>query len=292
MRNINWSLDLSVESTQLPLTLGELRDHSRITDRASDQHLMATLLAATRYCETVQKRKYVLATYILRMDLFPGVIVLPKPPLSSVTSIQYVDSSGNTQTLDDSKYQADLTGDPGRIMPAFGVGAWPVIRSVFNAVTVTYVAGYANQIQETRVTPTAVAVDDVFNIKVDGVVVATFTATEATVANVTAGLQASFSVPGVTATDESTYVKLVSGTAGVPFSVTTGPTDGGSVDAQELPVTTITPAQAVPQSVKHAIRLLVEHWDVNREPIVVGTINQGLAFTVRDLLAGEKVFRF
>lgn len=292
MFDIKWSNELTTEATKLPLTLEDLRNHSRISDNASDEHLNDTLLAAVRYCETIQKRSYMLKTFTLRMDRFPWEIVLPMPPLSSVTSINYLDSGGTSQTLATDQYQVDLAGDPGRIKPATTVGVWPVTRAgAYNAVTVVYVAGYPIAAQETRVTPTAVEIGDVFNILIDGEVIATFTAVATTVASVVTGLVADFIYPKIVATDETNHMKLL-GTPGFPFGVTGGTVDGGSLDTQFVSIETVTPTPSVPQDVRHALRLLVEHWDVNREPIIVGTINQQLAHTVRDLLAGGKVYRF
>lgn len=73
-------------------------------------------------------------------------IVVPKPPLVSVTSITYVDTNGAPQTWDPSLYTVDApTGDfaePGRIYPNYGT-VYPVTRAQPAAVTIRFVAGYA-----------------------------------------------------------------------------------------------------------------------------------------------------
>jgi len=62
----------------------------------------------------------------------------------------------------------------------------------------------------------------------------------ATVANVTAGLTAVWNAStntlctGVTASDETTYVKLTADTAGTPFNVASSTTEGGGNDTQTL----------------------------------------------------------
>ena len=61
-----------------------------------------------------------------------------------MTSIQYVDDAGDTQTLSTSLYQVDTKSQPGRIIPAYGE-SWPTVRSdTLNAVTVNFVAGYGD----------------------------------------------------------------------------------------------------------------------------------------------------
>jgi uncharacterized phiE125 gp8 family phage protein len=69
------------------------------------------------------------------------MILVPRPPLQSVSSIAYVDSTGSTQTMDASAYIVDTRSEPGRITPAYGT-CWPTARCQINAVTITYVAGW------------------------------------------------------------------------------------------------------------------------------------------------------
>ncbi len=62
------------------------------------------------------------------------------PPLISVDSIEYLDTSGNRQTLPPSSY-AVTPGFPGRIAPAFGK-LWPLSLPQIGAVTLKYTCGY------------------------------------------------------------------------------------------------------------------------------------------------------
>ncbi len=97
-------------------------------------------------------------------------------------------------------------------------------------------------------TPANVAIGNVFNISVNGVVIATFTATATTVGNVTAGLVAAWnaaSAAGVpyayaaVAADLSTAFTLTASVPGVPFAVTMTATGGTA---------TLTPATTVASS--------------------------------------------
>jgi uncharacterized phiE125 gp8 family phage protein len=70
-----------------------------------------------------------------------GPIQLPLPPLQSVTSIQYVDPAGVTQTLDPSAYQV-IDGDIAEIWPTVG-RCWPTVQcDNRRAVTILFVCGY------------------------------------------------------------------------------------------------------------------------------------------------------
>ncbi len=98
--------------------------------------------------------------------------------------------------------------------------------------------------QVDSLTPANVEIGDIFTaIFADdygNTISVSFTATAATVANVTAGLTAAINGSGVAlvrrvvAEDMTTYIKLTAASAGRPFTVTTSTTDGGGVNNQTL----------------------------------------------------------
>jgi uncharacterized phiE125 gp8 family phage protein len=72
-----------------------------------------------------------------------GPIQLPLTPLQSVTSIQYVDPTGASQTLDSSLYQV-IDGDIAEIWPPPG-RCWPPVQwGNRRAVTIEFVCGYGD----------------------------------------------------------------------------------------------------------------------------------------------------
>jgi len=85
------------------------------------------------------------------MDSFPQFLIeLPRPPAISVTSIKYIDSGGDEQTLDASKYTTDFNSYVARIVPAYNE-IWPTTRAVIDSVIIEYVAGFgaASDVPET-----------------------------------------------------------------------------------------------------------------------------------------------
>ena len=114
---------------------------------------MAWLVAARQFAETYTHRALITQTWDLQLDGFPawsgltsdGGLELPKPPLVSVTSVSYVDTAGVTQTWAASNYTVDAPAGPwarmGRVVPGWSL-YYPVARTVPNAVTVRFVAGY------------------------------------------------------------------------------------------------------------------------------------------------------
>ena len=126
-----------------PVSLADMKLHLKIEsgETADDTLITTQISAATTYCQEFQHRSYVTQTRILYFDAFPLMFSVPYPPLISVTSIQYVDTNGDTQTLDSGQYRVDAGNQPGRITEAYNA-TWPATRNLTNAVILTYSAGY------------------------------------------------------------------------------------------------------------------------------------------------------
>lgn len=126
-----------------PLGLQELKDHLRVTHAREDALIDALIPAARRRAESFTGRALITQTWDRTLDWFPAEIILPKPPLQSVTSINYVDSAGAAQLLDSADYQVDIASQPGRVKPAYGE-TFPQTRRDYGAVVVRFTAGYGN----------------------------------------------------------------------------------------------------------------------------------------------------
>ena len=143
------SLSLSTAPTLEPVTLAEAKGHLRLDadDSTEDAYLTALIAAARHQVEAHTSRALLNQTWAWKLDDFPHCdqIRVPKAPLSSVTSITYIDTAGTTQTWAASNYDVDAPDGPraqmGTISLAFEK-AYPVVRSDRNAVTITFVAGY------------------------------------------------------------------------------------------------------------------------------------------------------
>lgn len=150
----------TVAPTAEPVTRAEAKLYARITNQIEDELIDELIVAARIAIETWTLRQLVTATWKLFLDAFPSrvlrggdprhpgirpvqvaAIVLPRPPLASVTSIKYLDVDGNQQTLDTAVYDVDTDSLPGRITLAFGA-SWPVVRREAKTIEILYVAGY------------------------------------------------------------------------------------------------------------------------------------------------------
>lgn len=134
-------LTVKTAPTVEPITVADLKLHCRIDNDDEDDLLESLIKTARTYVEQRTKRTLLQTTYELYLDWFPAEIVLPLPPVSSLTSITYYDTGGSSQTLSSSVYTLDSKQDPAVIVEAYGQ-SWPATRDIPNAITVTYVAGY------------------------------------------------------------------------------------------------------------------------------------------------------
>lgn len=162
-------LTQTVPPTAEPVTVAELADHLHITDTSGQTDDLTRLLqTARRLGEKITRRSWMPQTWQLTQDAFPqgslvggyrswypgilprvpgydeGHILLPRGPLIAVLSIEYIDTDGNTQTLDPTAYKVSNAGRENRksrIAPAYGT-VWPATRGEMDAVTVTFSAGY------------------------------------------------------------------------------------------------------------------------------------------------------
>jgi uncharacterized phiE125 gp8 family phage protein len=133
---------ITTAPTEEPLSLVEAKLHLRVTVSTEDALITSLILAARERCEELSARSFVTRTYALYLDGWPcgDSLLLPMPPIQSVTSVTYVDSAGVTQTMPSSDYYLAASG--GRLVLAYGAG-WPAtaLRGR-ESVIVRYVAGY------------------------------------------------------------------------------------------------------------------------------------------------------
>ncbi len=125
---------LDAESESLSLT--DIKNHLRISGTDDDDSLREDIAAVRRYTETYLSKTLVKTTWVYKLDSFPDEINLQMGPVLSISSVEYVDTDGNTQTFSDIQYD-DRNG---RLKPSYN-SSWPDTRDQYNAVTITYIAG-------------------------------------------------------------------------------------------------------------------------------------------------------
>lgn len=128
---------VKVETIKRDLRIdADLVDHDLLID--------SLITAARRWIERRARRALISQTLRLSLDEWPETdrIVLPRPPLQSITSIKYYDSTGADNTFSTGSYFADTDSEPGRAVLAYGE-SWPDadLRPAA-AIRIDYLAGY------------------------------------------------------------------------------------------------------------------------------------------------------
>jgi len=138
-------LTLITPPAEEPITVSEAKASPslRVSASTDDTDIGTLITAARKMAEAYTLHALVTQTWELVLDGFPtGGIVVPMPPLQSVTSIKYIDDDGVEQTLGASLYSVDTDSIPGLITPAYDE-TWPTdVRDQVNAVRVRFVSGF------------------------------------------------------------------------------------------------------------------------------------------------------
>lgn len=114
------------------------------SNATEDPEVLSFVAAARLVVEEETGRALVTQTWEYTLDKFPfddEAIRLPKPPLVSVSSVKYLDLSGNEQTMSASDYVVDTGKQRGEIVLAADK-SWPIALEQRNAIKVRFVAGY------------------------------------------------------------------------------------------------------------------------------------------------------
>lgn len=132
---------------QEPVTVAEARRQCRIADAIDyhDQELRALIAAAREMVENDTGLVCYTGSFTQKFtDWGGGTIELADlRPVTSITSIAYLDTDGTSQTLATSVYQLETANVKQFIRLKYNQ-SWPSLRGDTNGITVTYVAGYAS----------------------------------------------------------------------------------------------------------------------------------------------------
>lgn len=163
-------LALVTEPSSLPLSPTEARQRQGLPARVSDDLIGTFIKVETQKLDGptgMLGRALVTQTWDLTLDAFPGVhrhrflpvgyvprwnsgpirwhqeeIEIPLPPLQQIISISYLDTEGETQTVDPATYRV-IKGEPAYVIPT-GSNSWPGDAGLGGAVTIRFRAGYGD----------------------------------------------------------------------------------------------------------------------------------------------------
>lgn len=152
--------DSLITAGQPALTLAYAKLHIRALGNADDTLIAVYINAATSYFEEQTGRQLITATREYWLDAFPFLgssgrdarIELPHPPLQSVVSVKYIDSTGTLQSFTGGSplaplYRASTPAGEyahrGYVEPLAG-GTWPIARDETGSVRIQYTCGYGS----------------------------------------------------------------------------------------------------------------------------------------------------
>lgn len=259
--------------TAEPVSRDQAICHLRESDSTAQNELIDALITAARESvENFTRRILVQQTLKVTLDRFPGCIELPVSPVREVSSIQYVDTAGSTQTLSTANYQVDLlTDERVRIRPVYGE-TWPSTQpDTFNAVTVTFIAGFAVPFS-TNYASDANQLDASEHPFSDGDVLQVW----GTGDGLPNGLDARTNYYVINAAADA--FELATSAGGTPITMTS---DGRGQHFAGL----------VPRSLTSAMLLLIGHLYANREATFMGQLSE-LPIGVKSLLMPYANVRF
>ena len=160
-------LTISTAWSETAITLAEAKTHLRLEGSDDDTYLNALISTAQFAVEKYTGRAITNQTLKLGLDGLPyaddnkyypegfftapdinrslGYIVLPRPPLVSVTHLKYYDEDNTATTFATSNYHVDTQTEPGRLVLKRGK-TFPSASDLrtANAYEITYVAGYGS----------------------------------------------------------------------------------------------------------------------------------------------------
>jgi uncharacterized phiE125 gp8 family phage protein len=144
-RSVHQQLVLTSPPAVEPVTRVQAKQWAVVEHEMDDQIFDNLITGARIQVENWLERSLITQTWTLYMDGFnTWEYELQRPPVQSVTSINYIDTNGDQQLIDPSIYVVDNSTEPTRIRPQYNM-VWPVWRTqIPNPIWTVFVAGYGN----------------------------------------------------------------------------------------------------------------------------------------------------
>lgn len=124
-----------------PVTLSEAKAHLRVSNTLDDTLITSLIKAARQWVEGYTMRPLMTQIIEVNFDTIDSLeILINKAPIQSITSVSYINTSGQTVSISNSEYTLDLKSPVCRIL----LNEMPPIKKTLNAFTVTFQAGYTS----------------------------------------------------------------------------------------------------------------------------------------------------
>lgn len=141
---------ITVAASGEPVTRAEAQQACRVdtSETEFDAEIDRLIAAARAHGERYTGIRFASQTVTGKCDSFCDMARLPEAPLTSVSSVAYVDADGAAQTLSTDVYEVRTDGLETAIVLKYGQ-SWPAIQSG-SRITLTAVVGYASPPDDIR----------------------------------------------------------------------------------------------------------------------------------------------
>jgi uncharacterized phiE125 gp8 family phage protein len=145
MRPLTWAVEIIANTVAGVIATEDAKTHLRVSGSDEDDLIDRLIVAAITSVEAHARIAMTPQTLELRVPRFPlggGYFALPRSPVRSVTSITYIDTDGDEQTLAGTVYALEGSGRPATVFLADDAQCWPGdAADRRDAVRVRYEAG-------------------------------------------------------------------------------------------------------------------------------------------------------
>ena len=130
-----------------PVSIDDLMTHLRVENDEDMPYLDEIERAAREYIENLLGRKLITQTWKVYYSSWPAdnIFEIPYGQLQSVSSITYMDTDGNSNTLVADIYDVDTASEPGKVVLAYNQ-SWPSV-SLYptNPISIEFTCGYGDR---------------------------------------------------------------------------------------------------------------------------------------------------
>lgn len=131
-----------------PISLREIKYHLHQVPEEDHWLVQSFITAARQVCERLIPggKTFATTTWDWKIAGFPdgNLIRLPRPPLQSITSVTYYNSSGASSTFSSTAYAVHLPSDQQGEIALLPSQSWPATDDREYPITIRYKSGYAS----------------------------------------------------------------------------------------------------------------------------------------------------
>lgn len=257
------SVKLIIPSQHYPVTLEEAKHQLGFFHSEEDDYVMDCLVDATAEAENYSGITSLFTTVEQAFDCFPAdVFELRAIPFVKLESIKYYDTADVLQTMDESAYRIDNYSEFARVQ---AVNSWAGVKDRLNAVIIRYVVGYTGVATASSGTNLINMAGHHFS---NGDLLIAYSSADG---DLPTGITERKPYYVINTTADSFQLSATSG--GDSINITTNGTGQFYIGPME-----------VAREMTRAIKMMLTHFNENRQDYITGTIVQKMPMGSRSLL--------